>query len=182
MYAIGLWAETGLSALLPTTVYLGVTRDPDLFILASLAVLLGVMIEVNGTEAPLRQAKLTSLGGTMQSIAIASLVVALLSAWYANGFVDLVGSATDFMVGRYGLVFPAMMILLSYLLTARFRFGALADRKVLGLIAMLLVPAAVYEVGKRDIAVGAVTSLVLIGAGTYFFLFPAGKERPPKED
>ena len=181
-YAVVLWAQSGLSSLLPTTVYLTVTRDPVFFILASLAVLLGAMIEVNGTEPAGRQAKLAALGRTMQSIAIASLVVALLSAWYANGFTDLGGAATDFMIGRYGLVFPAMMVLFSYLLTARFRLGALADRKVIGLIALLLVPPVVYEIGKRELVAGLGVALVLMVAGLYSFFAPSKQGPSPKEE
>lgn len=181
-YAAFLWAQSGLSSLLPTTVYLTVTRDPIFFILASLAVLLGVMVEVNGTEPAGRQAKLAALGRTMQSIAIASLVVALLSAWYANGFTDLGGAATDFMIGRYGLVFPAMMVLLSYLLTARFRLGGLADRRAIGLIALLLVPPVVYEIGKRELAAGLGVALVLMVAGLYSFFAPSKKAPSPTEE
>ena len=181
-YAAVLWAQSGLSALLPTAVYLTVTRDPVFFILASLSVLLGVMVEVNGTEPSGRQARLAALGRTMQSIAFAALVVALLSAWYANGFTDLGGAATDFMIGRYGLVFPAMMVLFSYLLTARFRLGALADRRAVGLIALLLVPPVIYEIGKRELAAGLGVALVLMAAGLYSFFSPGKKGPAPKEE
>ena len=181
-YAILLWAEAGASAFLPTSVYLTVTRDPVLFMMGSLAVLLGLMIEVNSTEPTARPAKLASLSGLLQSIAIASLIIVILSAWYANGFTDLGGAATDFVVGRYGIVFPAILVLLSYLLTARFRIEALADRKVLPIIALLLVPVTVYEIGKRELAVGMVTSLALLLAGVFLYLTPMKKAQPAKAD
>ena len=178
-YAAVLWAETGGSLTLPTSVYLAVTRDPYLFMGASLAVLLGIVIEVDGTDPAGRQARVASLGGTMQSIAIGSLVISLLSAWYANGFTNLGGAGSDFMVGRYDLVFPAIMILLSYLLTARFRIGALANRSVLGIIAMLLVVPTLYEIGKREIALGALISLALMAIGV--FLLQPRKEAPAEK-
>ena len=181
-YAILLWAETGASAFLPASAYLTVTRDPTLFILGSLAVLLGLMIEVNGTDPSARPAKLASLGGTLQSIAVASLAIVLLSVWYANGFTDLGGAGTDFLLGRYGLVFPAVMVLLSYLLTARFRLGALANQKAIALIALLLVPVTVREIGKRELAVGMLVSLLRIVAGLYLFLFPIKRARPEKQE
>ena len=180
-YAIVLWAQSGASFLLPTSVYLTVTRDPVLFMVASLSILLGIMVEVTGTDPAGRQAKLASLGRTMQSIAIASLAMVLLSAWYANGFIDLAGAGTDFIVGRYGLVFPAVMVLLSYLLSVSFRLRSLADRKALAAIAMLLVPVTLYEVGKRQIVAGLATSLVLLLAGLFLFLSAGKKVASEKE-
>ena len=180
-YAIALWVQSGASALLPTQVYLTVTRDPTLFIVGSLAILLGVMIEVNGTEAAGRPAKLQSLGGTMQSIAVASLVIVILSAWYANGFTNLGGAATDFIVGRYGLVFPAVMVLFSYLLTIRVRLESITNRNFAALVALLLVPASVYEIGRRQLALGVGIAFVLLVVGLFLYLAPQSKETPEKE-
>ena len=181
-YAIVLWAQAGASAFLPTSVYLTVTRDPILFIAGSLATLLGVVVEMDGTEPSGRPAKLQSLGGTLQSIAIASLVVVLLSAWYANGFTDLGGAATDFVVGRYGLVFPAMMVLFSYLLTIRFRLGSIANRSFAALVALLLVPASVYEIGKRSVPLGVGIAFILLVVGMYLYLSPGRKATPETEE
>ena len=181
-YAIVLWAQNGASALLPSSVYLTVTRDPILFMMASLAVLLGVMIEVNSTEAAQRPAKVLSLGGTMQSIAVASLVIVLLSAWYANGFTDLGGAAADFIVGRYGLVFPAMMVLFSYLLTIKFATKSITSRSFAALVALLLVPASVYEIGKRQAAVGIGVAFVMLVLGVYLYMTPKSEESPETEE
>ena len=169
-YAAVLWVQSGISATLPTSVYLTVTRDPIFFIIGALAVMLGVIVEMDGTEEARRAAKLSSLGNTLQSIALASLIVVLLSAWYANGFTDLGGTATDFIVGRYGLVFPVMMVLLSYLLTGQYRVQAIASRKVLAFIALLLVPASLYELGKRQTALGVGVSFILLLAGVFLLL------------
>ncbi|MDG7007098.1 MAG: hypothetical protein JRN06_02500 [Nitrososphaerota archaeon] len=181
-YAIVLWAESGASALLPTAVYLTVTRDPTLFIVGSLAILLGVMIEVNGTEAAERPAKLLSLGGTLQSVAVASLVVVILSAWYANGFTNLGGAATDFIVGRYGLVFPAMMVLFSYLLIIKVRLESVMNRNFAALVALLLVPASLYEVGKRQPALGVGIAFVLLVVGIFLYLAPHRMKVSEKEE
>lgn len=181
-YAIILWAQAGASAFLPTSVYLMVTRDPTLFMLGSLAVLLGLMIEVSGADPSARPAKVASLAGTLQTMAVACLVIVLLSAWYANGFTDLGGAATDFIVGRYGLVFPAVMVLLSYLLTARFNLGALANQRAIAVIVLLLVPVTIYEVGKRATAVGMGISLLLLLAGVFLYLAPVKKAQPAKAE
>jgi hypothetical protein len=181
-YAIALWIQNGASAFLPTSVYLTVTRDPILFMAGSLAILLGVMIEVNSTEPAGRPAKLASLGGTLQTIAIASIIIVLLSAWYANGFTDVGGAASDFIVGRYGLVFPAMMVLFSYLLTIKFRVESITNRNFAALVALLLVPASVYEIGKRDAPLGIGIAFILLILGMYLYLAPHRKETPEKEE
>jgi len=181
-YAIALWVQNGASALLPTSVYLTVTRDPILFILGSLAILLGVMIEVNSTDPAGRQARLASLGGTLQTIAIAGIILAVLSAWYANGFTNLGGTASDFIVGRYGLVFPAMMVLFSYLLTIKFKVESITNRNFAALVALLLVPASVYEIGKRDAPLGLGVAFILLVLGMYLYLFPHKRGTPEKEE
>ena len=176
IYGLVLWVQLGISPILPTSVYLTVTRDPVLFIVGSLSVMLGVMIEVNSADPSARQAKLASVGGSLQSIAIASLVLVIISAFYANGFFDLSGAATDFIIGRYALVFPTTLVLLSYLLTARFRWTSLMNRKVLAVIALLLVPASIYLLGKRQPTLGLGGALVLLMIGVALFVIPEKKK------
>ena len=182
VYGLALWAETGISLTLPSSVYLTVTRDPYLFMLGSLAVMLGIIVEVNGTEQQARPAKLSSLGNTMQSLAVASLILVLFFAWYANGFTDLSGMASDFIVGRYGLVFPAILLLLSYLISSQIRLAALFNRKGLALIAILLVPVPLYELGKRNVLAGLVVALLLLVGGLVLYLAPQKKPVEPKEE
>jgi hypothetical protein len=177
VYAIYLWARSGLSALLPRDVYLTVTRDPIVFLVGSLAVIVGVFISVWVTELPKRREKLTSLSGTLQRIAIASFVLALVSVLYATGF-SISDSVSDFIVGRYSIVFPAMLVLLSYLIVTPVTTAPFGTRKLIGIAIMLLVPAVIYEVGKREILVGLVAGFALLIAGIFVFLWnrPAQKE------
>jgi uncharacterized membrane protein YhaH (DUF805 family) len=101
---------------------------------------------------------------------VASLILSLLGAWYANRFVDLSGTVSDFLIGRYSVLFPAVLILLSYLVTIPLKVESLRNAKVLGAISLVLVPVAVYEVGKRDTAVGLAVALVLLALGVTLFL------------
>jgi len=181
IYALVLWVQSGLSPVLPSSVYLTVTRDPILFIGVSLAVMLGVLIEVNETEPPARAAKVASLGGTLQSIAVASLVIVLISALYANGFTDITGAATDFIIGRYGIVFPAALVLLSYLMTVQFKLPGVTKTQILAAISLFLVPASLYELGKRETALGVGVAFVLLVAGLALYLLPEKKPPPPKK-
>lgn len=179
VYGLVLWVQTGVSLTLPTSVFLTVTRDPYLFMLGSLAVMLGIVLEVNGTDLPARPAKLASVGSMLQSLAVAALVLVLFFAWYANGFTDLAGMANDFIVGRYGLVFPAVLILLSYLISANIRLASFFTRKALALIAILVVPLPLYELGKRNALAGLVVALVLLFGGVALYLAP--EKKPPQQ-
>ena len=178
VYAIVLWAESGLSATLPSTVYLTVTRDPYLFIVGSLAVLLGVLVEIRSTEPDRRWAKLLSLSNTVQTIAVASLVLVLICAVYANGG-DLGGAASDFIVGRYGLVFPAMLFLMSYLMRVQFQWSAMLSMKFLGVVSMVLVPGALYLLGKLKTPAAIPVALVFLVIGLFLFLWPERKTSKP---
>jgi hypothetical protein len=180
VYAIVLWVQAGISAYLPTNVYLTVTRDPFLFAIGTISVILGVTIEVRGVEPAGRQAKLNSLSNTLQSVAAASLVLVLFSAIYANGF-DLSGAATDFIVGRYGLVFPVMLVLFSYLVTAQFKLESLRNPKVLAIVVLLLVPVSIYEIGKRETALGLGISLALLVVGLALLLMRGNGTKAEKQ-
>jgi hypothetical protein len=182
LYGIYLWAKSGPSADLTNTVYLTVTRDPYVFAAGTLAVLLGAVVEVSWTELAGREAKAKSVATTLQIIALASVILALFSAWYFNGFRHISGTVNDFIVGRFSIVFPSFMVLMSYLMTVRVKTEALLDSKVLGVIAMVLAPAAVYEIGKHYTSVGLTVALILILVGAFMFLRSGGKktEQQPK--
>ena len=179
IYGLILWVQAGISLSLPPIVYLTVTRDPYVFMAGSLSVMLGLMIEVSGADPAQRRAKLASLATTLQAIAGASIIFALLGAIYANG-TDVAGLATDFLAGRYNLIFPALMVLLSFLITARFNSSALGNTKIIGSIAFLLALGSIYA-GKHEPALGEGIAFVFIVLGTLAFLSPVMKKAPPKQ-
>jgi hypothetical protein len=170
VYGAYLWARSGISTLLPTAVYLAVARDPYVFLAGSVAVMVGAILDISSADPASRQAKARSTGSILQSIAVASLILALGGAWYSNGFLHISATVTDFMVARYTLIFPVMLVFLSYLITAQFKLQSLMNPKALGIILVLLAPAVVYEVGKRDTAGGLAIALVLVIAGVWLLL------------
>ena len=176
VYAIVLWVQNGVSLNLPTSVYLTVTRDPILFVVGFLAVLVGVLLEVRSAEPPQRWSRVVSLSNTVQSMAGASLVLALLSAIYANGL-DIGGAAGDFIVGRYDIVFPALLFLLSYLMRVEFQLSAFRSRRFLGVVSMVLVPAALYGLGKLKTSAGLPVAFLLLALGLFLILWPERKTR-----
>lgn len=168
--AVYLWATSGLTAILPSSVYLEVTRDPYVFLAGILAVLVAVMLDLSGVESQNRRERLAWTSGYLQKTAAACFIISLLMAWYANGFVDVSGAAQDFVVGRYSIVFPALLVLFSYLVSPSLKLQGAASYKFLGFLAMLAVPAVVYEVGKRNSVVGLASAGVLMILGLYLLL------------
>lgn len=162
LYALYLWAGHGLSFFLPEQAYLGVTRNPNIFLLGTLAVLLSVILEVSIEDPPRRAERAASVSRRLQRLAAASFVLAIIAAWYANGFArDFGGTGLDVFLGRYTIVFPALLILLSFLIATPLRLGSLAQTKTLAIILLLAVPAVIYEVGRRNTQLGLAGSLLL---------------------
>ena len=168
--AIYLWVSSGISAKLPSSVYLDVTRDPYIFLVGILAVLAAVLLDVNGVERQVRRERLAWTSGYLQKTAAACFVLSLVMAWYANGFLDLSGAAEDFVVGRYSIVFPVILVFFSYLVNPSLKVGGAASYKLLGFLALLAVPAVVYEVGKRDTVVGLASAVILMIVGVYLLI------------
>jgi len=181
VYGLYLWIRSGISALLPTNVFLTVARDPYLFVVGSFAVLLGAVLDISSADPASRQTKARSTGNTLQSIAAASLILALGGAWYANGFVHISDTLTYFIVARYTVIFPAMLVLLSYLITGQFKVKGLLDSRFVGVILILLAPASVYEVGKRDTAGGLALALVLVIVGVWLLMRKARTPAEPEQ-
>jgi hypothetical protein len=100
-------------------------------------------------------------------------------AWYSNGFTNLSGTVGDFLVGRFSLAFPVVLILLGYLSTVPFKWGAAKNNRIVGIILMLISPPVLYEVGKRNPLVGLGISFLLILAGLYLFLRKSPTPRAP---
>jgi hypothetical protein len=170
IYGLYLWIQNGLSSVLPTNAYLGVTRDPYVFIIGSLAVFLAVVLDVSSVDVARRGMKIKSISDDLQSLALACLVLSLICVFYANGFIHLTDTVTDFVVGRYSLVFPTVLVLLSYLITIKVNVDSLFSNKFISFVLLILSPAAVYELGRRNEAagVGAGLALVIIGLLFYF--------------
>ena len=174
VYALYLWFSAGISAVLPSAAYLTVTRSPYVFAAGSLAVFLGIAADVDSTELKERQARLSSISNMLISMAIASLVLSFIFALYSTGF-NVTTGPTDFIMGSYSLVFPTLLMLLSFLLAAQFRFEAVFKMRNLGVIAMALVPASLYVLGRHHLSLAIAATLVLVAFAFYAFLFTGGK-------
>lgn len=162
LYALYLWSGQGISFFLPEQAYLGVTRNPDIFLIGTLAVLLSVVLEVTIEDPAKRAERAASVSRRLQRLAAASFILAITTAWYANGFaLDFGGTGLDVFLGRFTVVFPALLILLSFLIVTPLRLRSLAQAKTLAIIILLAVPLVIYEVGRRNTQLGLAGSLLL---------------------
>lgn len=167
-YALVLWAGQGFSLVIPENVYLNVTRSPAVFLVGILAVFLGTIIELSNEPLGTRAQTAVSLSKRLQSLAVATFVLAFVSAWYANGFrLDLTGAVVDLLAGRFNVLFPAMLFVLSFLLTTPISLGRTVRPRPLAFISLLLAPLLLYEIGKRNADLGLLVSLILIILGGY---------------
>ena len=169
VYAIYLWAEAGLSATLPQTVFLQVTENPYVFLVGFTAVIIGAVRDVLYVEPAMRRAKVIQESTTIQIIAVVALVLGALSAWYAAGF-DPGAAAGNILAGRYVDVFPALLVIFSFLMLPAVSIRKDQTNIVAIAVLLLAVPLAVDEIGKRSFFAGMGVGLILLIAAGYLYL------------
>jgi hypothetical protein len=170
LYGLSLWISAGPSLVLPENVYLAVTKNPYIFLVGFASIMLGAVLEISNEDRSQRAARVVSLSKKMQTVAIVSLILSFLTAWYAKGFSsDITGAAIDMFLGRFNFIFPALLILFSFLVVPSLRVIKI-DQRIIATILLLLVPVVEDEIGKRNITAGLASALILIVAGSYLFV------------
>ena len=169
IYAIYLWAQAGLSATLPQTVFLQVTENPYVFLVGFTAVIFGAVMDILYAEPALRKAKVIQESTTIQIIAVIALVLGGLCAWYAAGF-DPGVAASNVLAGRYVIVFPAMLVIFSFLMLPALTIRKDQTNIVAIAVLLLAVPLAVDEIGNRSFFAGMGVGLILLIAAGYLYL------------
>lgn len=174
VYALYLWIGTGFSAILPQLVFLEVSQSPYLFLAGFTAVSVAAVIDFSSEAPEARKSGLVALSKRLQAIAIASIVLAFIAALYSASF-DPSVAVFNLLVGRYPLVFPALLVFLSFLILPSVKLQG-ANRKNLIVIVLLVgSPAVLYELGKRNTVVGLGVGLMLLLVAA-FLLLRDGKE------
>lgn len=169
VWALYLWVGAGLSSILPQIVFLQVTQNPYLFLSGFGAVALAAVIDFNSEPPERRRAALSTLSKRLQAIAVLSVVLALIAAWYAAAF-DPGVTLFNLLDARYPLVFPALLVFLSFAILPSVRLQGANQRNLLIVLLLLASPAAIYEIGRRNTAVGLGLGLVLLLAAVYLLL------------
>jgi hypothetical protein len=176
IYAIYLWVSVGLSATLPETVYLQVTENPYVFLVGFLAVMAGAVMDILIEAPENRRVKLAQESSTLQKLAVVALVLGALSAWYSAGF-DLGTASSYFLEGRYAVVFPALLIIFSFLFLPAVTIKKGQAKNLLIIVLFFAVPLTVDEVGKRDYFAGIGLGLALLAVALYLYLTTQGRDK-----
>jgi hypothetical protein len=169
VWALYLWSETGLSRTLPQLVFLEVTQNPYLFLAGFAAVALAAVIDFNSEPPERRKSALSTLSKRLQAIAFLSVVLALVSAWYAANF-NIGGTFFNLLDGRYPLVFPALLVFLSFIILPSVRLQGANMRNLFVVVLLVASPVAIHELGKRNTVSGLGVGLILILAAALLLL------------
>jgi hypothetical protein len=168
-YALYLWFGAGISAVLPQYVFLEVAQSPYLFLAGFAAVSLAAVIDFNSEVPEAKKNALVALSKRLQSVAVAAIALAFVSSWYSASL-DVGTAFLNLLDGRYPLVFPALLVLLSFLILPSVKLQG-ADRKnLLEIVLLLASPAALYEIGKRNTLAGLGVGLILLLAAAFILI------------
>ena len=169
VYTLYLWFGAGFTAILPQFVFLEVSQSPYMFLAGFAAVALAAVIDFSSEPPDSRRSGLVALSRRLQSVAVASIVLALVAAWYAAGF-DVGTTIFNLLDGRYPLVFPALLVLLSFLILPSVRLQGANLKNLLVIVLLVASPAALYELGKRNTVAGLGIGLILLLAAAFLLV------------
>ena len=171
IYGVVLWAQAGFGAILPESAYLGVTKSPYVFLVGLTAVLLAAALDVTNEEFENRRTGLFTVSKRLQKLAVVCFVLALITAWYATGFTGDAGSIVlTFLSGRYAMVFPALLVVFSFLILPTLRIQKQQIKSLAAVLCLLAVPGVIYAVGKRNLGASFAVSLVLMIIALFLFV------------
>jgi len=169
-YALYVWTGVGLSAVMPSLVYLEVTQSPYVFLVGFAAIALAVVLDFDSEAANARKGATLTLSRRLQLIALVSFILAFISAWYSAGG-DLGNGVLNMVDGRYPLIFPALLVFFSYMILPSVKLQG-ANLKNLGTIVLLILsPLSVYELGKHNTIAGLGVGLILVLAAAFLLVY-----------
>jgi hypothetical protein len=146
-----------------------VAQSPYIFFLGFAAVVFGAVLDFNSASPDRRRNALFALSKRLQVIAILSIFLALLSAWYAASF-DAGGTLFNLLDARYPLVFPALLVFFSFLILPAVRLQGANLKNLLVVLLLVGSPAALYELGKRNTIAGLGVGLILLILAAYLLV------------
>lgn len=170
LYALYVWAGVGLSAVMPSLVYIEVTQSPYIFLAGFAAIALAVVLDFDSESPNTRKSATVTLSRRLQQIALLSIVLAFISAWYSAGG-NLGNGVLNMVDGRYPLIFPAVLVFFSYLILPSVKIQGV-NLKNLGIIVLLVLsPASIYELGKHNAVAGLGVGLMLLLAAAFLLVY-----------
>jgi hypothetical protein len=121
-YAISIWIPKGFSFSIPLPVYLTVTKDPYLFIFGLISVCLAVLLEIYVSPINSRLNNLIENCQQVQILALICVASTLISAWSTTNYsLNTYKFLETILEGRYALIYPINLFMLSLLLNPSIR-------------------------------------------------------------
>jgi uncharacterized membrane protein YhaH (DUF805 family) len=137
--------------------------------------MLGAVIDVQLEEPAKRRLKLIQESNTLQIVAVVALILGALSAWYAAGF-DPGLAASNVLEGRYVVVFPALVIIVSFLFLPAVTIKRGQATGLAIIVLLLAVPLSIDEIGKRNFYAGLGAGVALLAIALYLYLTTQGRD------
>ncbi len=181
-YALSAWVSEGLSSNLPVTIYFTVTKNPYLFLLGFTSVCLAVLIDVYGSPADSRLNKLTENYRQTQMLATVCLLSAAVFVWSAAEYSPSTGRFLQILLeGRYALIYPLTLFMLSMLLNPSINLGFLSLSRLLRNASVILLassPIILYGLWRLQASWAVVlllTFVALLSGLTLLFIRGLGR-------
>jgi len=151
----------------PSEIFLLITRDSNIFIAGVLTVCIAVLLEIKFLGGEEKQSRDVRIARNVMLLAFFCFISALILAWGFAGF-DLSLASNLILTGRYSLIYPTFLIVLSVLLRLRvvqgFTSRTLIDGGTLLLpIVSIFILYGLWRVGAEwYIVLGAPLFLILV--------------------
>jgi hypothetical protein len=168
VYALFLWIPEGLSSVLPINVYLTVTKNPYLFIIAFTAICLGVLIEVFASSSDSRLSRLSANSRQIQIIAVLCFVSAVISVWSTTGYSLSSSRILPILLeGKYAIIYPLVLYIFALLLNPSVKFDLSFDNfikniSIILLIASPLVLFGLWQINRAWLEIIIITLITLL--------------------
>ena len=173
-YGIYEWYSVGRgSGTMPGTAYLIVSKSPYLYLISMVAVCAALVIDVASTPVNEREPVLGINAARMQILSVIVIIVSLAAAISVGGY-NLSTGFSDFIEGRYALIFSFSLVAISILLVPKQILGSArpsAYGEVLGLLLIVAAPIVLYLALKASINfdVSAILAIVVGLIGLYVY-------------
>jgi hypothetical protein len=165
IYGVYEWYHFGpKSHSMPGLAYVVVSKDPYLFLGSLAAVCLGFILELRGTPINERTNAISANSKRMQILAIIVLVISYAAGISAGGY-SLANGTSNFLIGRYALIFAFFLIGLSVVIAPKQILGNVKIGVVpefIGLLLMAASPFLYYGATKLKLPFSAAASVGII--------------------
>lgn len=161
LYALLLWSFMGFSSSLPIEVYLRVTKDPIVFLVGFVAICAALLLEIQANPKDTRITKIKENIYRLRVFAFLTIILSIICAWSASGYSSLLALLNVYVEGKFALIFPAILIGLSFALQPSIKYN-------------LKLPSLIFEIIPLVLLIGSPLSLFLLSRLSFSSAFVIG--------